>query len=86
MPEPRQAVTAMFGPLTDDERQTIREMHEFDRDYGFVGATPTEGAAVQQTVTFVLDDGEDDALAWLETRLRGWHLPFIAFQATPAPG
>ena len=82
----RHAVTAMFGPLTDEERQTIRELHEFDTDDGYVGTTPNEGGAVHETVTFVLDDSEDDALSWLESRLRGWRLPFIAFQTTPAPG
>ena len=86
MAEPRRAVTALFGPLTDEERQTIRELPEFDRDYGFVGTTPDASEAVQEAVMFVLDDSEDDALSWLESLLRGWHLPFIAFQATPAPG
>ena len=86
MAEIRQAVTAMFGPLTDEERQTIRELREFDSDYGFVGTTPDPSAAVQEAVTFVLDDDEDDALSWLESRLRGWRLPLIAFQTTPAPG
>ena len=86
MSEIRQAVTAMFGPLTDGERQTIRELREFDNDYGFVGTTPDSSAAVQEAVMFVLDDNEDDALSWLESRLRGWHLPFIAFQTATAPG
>ena len=85
MSEARQAVTAMFGPLTDDDRQTIRELREFDSDHGFVGTTPDSSAAVPEAVMFVLDD-ENDALSWLESRLRGWHLPFIAFQAPPAPG
>jgi len=86
MSESRQAVTALFGPLTDDERARIREMREFDDECGFVGIAPTEGATVEEAATFVLDASEDDALAWLEARLRGWRLPFIAFQETPAPG
>jgi hypothetical protein len=86
MSEVRQAVTAMFGPLTDEERHIIRDLREFDSDHGFVGTTPDPSAAVREAVMFVLDDDEDDALSWLESRLRGWHLPFIAFQTTPAPG
>ena len=86
MTEPHHAVTALFGPLTDEERQTIRDLPEFDRNYGFVGTTPDDNEAIQEAVMFVLDENEEDAMSWLEALLRGWHLPFIAFQAAPAPG